>query len=72
MYVQIADEKDLKRDQNSRAVVNTNIQSLEAYKKKKQQTQIIEMIQNDINSLKQDIQCIKQLLRDLVINDKIS
>ena len=35
-YVQVKDEKDLVRDPNSKAILNTNIEALHAYKKRKQ------------------------------------
>jgi len=35
-YVQVKDQKHLVRDPNSKAILNTNIEALHAYKKRKQ------------------------------------
>ena len=35
-YIQIKDEKDLVKDPKSKAVLNTNVEALHAYKKRKQ------------------------------------
>ena len=43
-YVQVKDEKNLVRDPNSKAILNTNIEALHAYKKIKQTYAKIEKI----------------------------
>ena len=43
-YIQVEDQKDLVRDPNSKAILNTNIQALSAYKKRKQTYAKIEKI----------------------------
>ena len=43
-YVQVKDQKDLVRDPNSKAILNTNIEALAAYKKRKQTYAKIEKI----------------------------
>ena len=43
-YVKVKDEKDLVRDPNSKAILNTNIEALHAYKKRKQTYAKIEKI----------------------------
>ena len=43
-YVQVKDEKDLVRDPNSKAILNTNIEALHAYKIRKQTYAKIEKI----------------------------
>ena len=43
-YVQVKDEKNLVRDPNSKAILNTNIEALDAYKKRKQTYAKIEKI----------------------------
>ena len=35
-YIQVKDQKHLVRDPNSKAILNTNIEALHAYKKRKQ------------------------------------
>ena len=43
-YIQVKDEKNLVRDPNSKAILNTNIEALHAYKKRKQTYAKIEKI----------------------------
>ena len=43
-YVQVKDQKHLVRDPNSKAILNTNIEALHAYKKRKQTYAKIEKI----------------------------
>ena len=43
-YVQVKDEKNLVRDPNSKAILNTNIEALHAYKKRKRTFAKIEKI----------------------------
>ena len=43
-YVQVKDERDLVRDPKSKAVLNTNIEALHAYKRRKQTYAKIEKI----------------------------
>ena len=59
-------EHQFVRDNNSNAILNTNINALEQYKiSKNQRVQEKEVLQNcvtDINTLKDDMQEIKNLL----------
>ena len=43
-YIQVKDEKDLVRDPKSKAILNTNVEGLAAYKKRKQTYAKIEKI----------------------------
>jgi|TARA_R100000030_G_scaffold20776_1_gene14959 tetrahydromethanopterin S-methyltransferase subunit B len=43
-YIQIKDERDLVKDPKSKAVLNTNIEALHAYKRRKQTYAKIEKI----------------------------
>ena len=43
-YIQVKDEKDLVRDPKSKAILNTNIEALHAYKRRKQTYAKIEKI----------------------------
>ena len=43
-YIQVKDERDLVRDPKSKAVLNTNIEALHAYKRRKQTYAKIEKI----------------------------
>ena len=57
------------RDNNSKAVLNTDISALEQYKiardKKKKEESILQNCVDDINTLKDDMQEIKNLLLKL-------
>ena len=57
------------RDNNSKAILNTDISSLEQYKiardKKRKEESILQNCVDDINTLKDDMQEIKNLLLKL-------
>ncbi len=57
------DDKKLERDLNSKAVLSTNMNALEAYKmaRKKRQEEI-----SDINNMKRDIGELKQMIKTLL------
>ena len=57
------DDKKLERDLNSKAVLSTNLNALETYKmaRKKRQEEI-----SDINTMKQDIDELKQMIKTLL------
>ncbi len=55
-----------KRDLASNALINTDKGSLEAYKTRKKQSQRMELIADDINTLKAEFEEIKTLLRQLI------
>lgn len=66
MIYEKTDKPGLYRDLNSGAIVNRDLTSLEAYKRKKRQTEMISSLQDDIKE-------IKQILSDLTSknnNDK--
>lgn len=62
----IKDERHLRRDPHSMAVVNIDRSGLEAYKKRKKQTNKINELENDFNSLKEEIIEIKELLKSVL------
>ena len=49
--INIEGEKDLVRDRNSKALLNTNLESLKAYKIKRNANLKIVEYENDINTL---------------------
>ena len=57
------DDKKLERDMNSKAVLSTNMNALEAYKmaRKKRQEEI-----SDINNMKRDIDELKEMIKKLL------
>lgn len=56
------------RDPFSKALVNTDMVSLEAYKARREQRRKVETISKDINTLKVEFEEIKFLLRQLITN----
>ena len=64
--INIEGEKDLVRDRNSKALLNTNNESLKAYKIKRNANLKIIEYENDINTLKTEIVEIRKTLEILV------
>ena len=64
--INIEGEKDLVRDRNSKALLNTNLESLKAYKIKRNANLKILEYENDINTLKTEIVEIRKTLEILV------
>lgn len=62
-HINIEGRDDIVRDPNSGAVLSTNRQALNAYKARLNQTSHVE---NEINTLKSEMQDIKNLLINLV------
>lgn len=55
----------LVRDERTRALLNTNNDELRAYRIRRVQATRLETLENDINSVRQDIQDIKNLLLEI-------
>ena len=64
--INIEGEKDLVRDRNSKALLNTNNESLKAYKIKRNANLKILEYENDINTLKTEIVEIRNMIEILV------
>ena len=64
--INIEGERDLVRDRNSKALLNTNNESLKAYKIKRNANLKIIEYENDINTLKTEIVEIRKTLEILV------
>ena len=62
-YVKVKDESDLVKDKNTGAVLNTNLDSLKAYREKRKKD--LEM-GNKIDQLENDIGDIKSMLKELL------
>ena len=60
---------NLVRDESTNAIINTNMNEYENYKSlqqiKEQEKQKIEILENDVNEMKNDLSEIKQLWRNL-------
>jgi hypothetical protein len=68
-YAKVKENSELIRDMDSKAVLNTNITALQAYKKKREKQQEIQSAVDDINNLRQEVNEIKTLMQRLL--DKI-
>jgi hypothetical protein len=68
-YIKVKDKDYLYRDVNSEGIVNSDINGynlyVESYNKKYEENKRVMKIENDLNSLKTDIDEIKNLLRNL-------
>lgn len=66
-FVKVKDHPSLKRDTYTQAVINTSNSEYEEYKKIQENASIrSRVIENEINSLKNDISEIKSILKQIV------
>ena len=65
----VKENPDLVRDMGNQAILNTNIDSLTAYKKRREKAKEIDQTIGDINTMKQDINDLKTLMQRIL--DKI-
>jgi len=61
--LKIKDEEELVRDTDTQAVLNSNLSSLEKYKARRDKER---EMNNDVQTLKQDMKEIKELLQQLI------
>ena len=61
-YLKIEDAPDLVKDTNSGAVLNTNVQALEAYRKRREKFSKVDELENKVVSLEQYINELKSLI----------
>jgi hypothetical protein len=62
------DPGKIKRDMGSFAVLNTDAESLMAYKAKKNQREKIKELESNINTVKNDLLEIKNMLQQIINN----
>jgi hypothetical protein len=65
-YIKVKDEENLVRDPQSRAILNTDTDTLKAYKQRKQKDMMVNQLMQDTKDLKQEMQELKALLIKLV------
>lgn len=53
------------RDPRSKAIINTNKQSMAQYKQQRAERLARESLSDEVNSLKQDVQDIKNMLQEI-------
>ena len=68
-YAKVRDNPDLVRDMGNQAILNSNVDALTAYKKRRQKEREVLESLDDINSMKQEMQEIKSLMQRIL--DKI-
>ena len=65
----VKENPDLVRDLGNQAILNTNTDSLAAYKRRREKAKEIDQTIGDINTMKQDINDLKTLMQRIL--DKI-
>lgn len=68
-FAKVKENPDLVRDMGNQAILNTNVDALSAYKKRRQKEREISDSLSDINTMKQDINDLKTLMQRIL--DKI-
>jgi hypothetical protein len=69
-YLKVKDAEEFVRDADSSAILNTDNDSLRAYKARKKKEAHLDAIVKEHEELKRDINEIKELLRSLVGHNK--
>ena len=64
-YLQVEERDNLVRDTVSNAILNTDLEGLNAYRTQKRKFNEIEKIKCDVDDIKCDIQEIKNMIRAL-------
>lgn len=65
-YLKVKDAVDLVRDTRSTAILNTDNAALRAYKERRRRESDLNRVMEEHASMKQDIQEIKSLLKQLI------
>ena len=66
ILAKVKENPDLVRDLGNQAILNTNLDALSAYKKRKAKEFQIDQSINDINNMKQDINELKSLMERIL------
>jgi hypothetical protein len=61
-YLKIEDTPDLVKDTRSGAILNTNVQALEAYRKRREKLSKVDTLENKVASLENTINELKSLV----------
>ena len=65
-FPKVKENSSLVRDVSNHALLNNNLDALNAYKTKKKRSQQIETLGAEINNLKSDMTEIKQMLNQII------
>ena len=66
--LQVKDRPDLVKDEETKAVLNTDAASLDAYRKRREAQREVKTMCNEIDDIKNDIADIKSLLKEIINN----
>ena len=64
----INDQKHFAREKLSRAIINTNKESFEQYKRMKAQNEKVNRIEQDVADIKSDLNELKSLIMQIIRN----
>jgi len=62
----IENRNDIIRDNYSKAIINTDLEGLNAWKKRKEKSNQVERNENDINIIKNEINEIKSMVQEII------
>lgn len=65
-YIDIENRKGLVRDLNSRAILNVDSAALQRHKQRIEEKQKLKQLHREVNSLKEDISELKNLITNMV------
>tara|TARA_Y100000034_G_scaffold97197_1_gene118658 strand:- start:1102 stop:1326 length:225 start_codon:yes stop_codon:yes gene_type:complete len=65
-FISINNNEDLVRDSHSKAILNTNLESLEAWKRRKEKSKRIETHEKEINTIRKELDEIKSMVEDVL------
>jgi hypothetical protein len=68
--MKVIDNKDLVREKDSRAVLNTNLKELDKYKQERDQRLKLREIADNYDNLKGDVEDIKNMLKEILLGQK--
>lgn len=69
-YIKIEDTPDLVKDINSGALLNTNVQALEAYRKRREKLNKTEQLENRMTTVENTLNELKSLLLAVLAEKK--
>jgi len=70
MYIKVKDNNDLVRDETSKAILNTDNESLNMYRARRNREKVLEEITCKYDTLQNEVSEIKQLLRTFIEKNK--
>ncbi len=68
----IENRNDVIRDNHSKAILNTDLEGLNAWRKRKEKNNQVERNEKDINSIKNDIMEMKEMMKEITKAIKVN